>query len=114
MKTIWKLLVAIAFGAALTGCKIEVPVPTGGYVTTQSGTFTCQAAQTCVIEVNDLEFDETFIAIPDSGMKFVRWENRDRGFFGGSTNDTVRLFTSGILNFNSCWLSVFRFLTFNF
>lgn len=89
------ILLSITAGLMLAGCKIEVPVPSGGYVTTQSGVFTCNAGQTCIIKANDLTFDETFIAVPDNGMKFVRWEKRDRGFFGGSTNDTARLFTSG-------------------
>ena len=78
-----------------TGCKIIVSVPEGGAVVSQSGSYDCGEGESCIVEVNDVFFDETFTAQPRDGFKFTGWKKRDRGFFGGSNAVAVRLFTSG-------------------
>ena len=93
----YRLLIALLALALLAGCKVKITVPEDGRVDSQSGAYTCSAGKVCVIEVNDTFFDETFTAVPDQGYKFVRWKKVDRGFFGGSTDSTVRLFTSGFV-----------------
>ena len=78
-----RLTLALLTAAMLAGCKIEVTVPDGGSVVSQSGSFRCNAGQTCSIDVYDTQFDETFEAIPASGYRFVGWAGKDRGLCGG-------------------------------
>jgi hypothetical protein len=68
----------------LGGCKIEVVVPVGGTVMTESGRYTCLAGAQCTIEVNDLFFNETFFVEPESGFTFGGWAKRPWYFCGGS------------------------------
>ena len=77
-------LIAIAF-LALPGCKIEIRVPQGGTVVSSDGAYTCMAGQTCVIDVVDFFFDQTFIAQPAHGYYFSRWEEREQYLCGGVT-----------------------------
>ena len=70
------ILILLSF---LAGCKLQIIVPTGGVVTTASGTYTCGAGQTCEINVVDMLFDETFTAVPDTGYVFNKWEKRSDG-----------------------------------
>ncbi len=79
---------------SLYACKVEVVVPEGGSVRTESGSLVCLSGQTCQVEVSDLFFDENFTATPGPGYRFGAWKNRDRGFFGGKETATVRLYTS--------------------
>ncbi len=78
----------------LSACKVQVETPSGGSVTTVSGNYTCNAGQKCVVEVNDLSFDEAFVVVPKSGMRFVSWKKRPDGLFGGSGNPEIGLSTS--------------------
>tara|TARA_R110000772_G_scaffold163459_3_gene274798 strand:+ start:31340 stop:32356 length:1017 start_codon:yes stop_codon:yes gene_type:complete len=79
----------------LAGCKVQLSSPTGGSITTASGNYACAANAACpAINVNDIFFDETFIARPAAGYEFAGWKKRQRGLCGGSTKD-CRLFTSG-------------------
>ena len=61
---------------ALSGCKLEIKVPQGGTVESTDGAYVCNELQTCVIEVTDIFFDQTFVAVPDdkAGFYFQRWE----------------------------------------
>ena len=86
------ILITIVF-LALPGCKIEIKVPQGGTVVSSDGAYTCEAGQTCVIDVVDLFFDETFIAEPAPGYYFSRWKEKDRYLCGGATTP-CRLFTA--------------------
>ncbi|KZX58354.1 hypothetical protein A3709_02525 [Halioglobus sp. HI00S01] len=79
----------------LSGCRVVVSVPEGGAVISQSGSYDCGELNSCIVEVNDVFFDETFAAQPRDGFTFTGWKKRDRGFFGGSDAVDVRLFTSG-------------------
>ncbi|QFU76490.1 hypothetical protein EY643_12940 [Halioglobus maricola] len=88
-----KLIAAAAAALALAGCKIQIVVPEGGRVVTESGSMVCEAGETCVVDVSDFFFDETFIPEPDEGMMFAGWEKRHRGFCGNS-KDPCRLLTT--------------------
>ena len=57
-----------------TGCKIIVSVPEGGAVVSQSGSYDCGEGESCIVEVNDVFFDETFTAQPRDGFKFTGWK----------------------------------------
>ncbi len=92
--TIKKILAVSAAALALAGCKIEITVPEGGRVVTESGNIVCEAGETCTVDVVDIFFDELFIAEADEGMQFAGWQKRNRGFCGGST-DHCHLYTSG-------------------
>ncbi len=69
----------------LAGCKLEIRVPYGGQVVSTDGAYLCRSGQTCVIDVVDLFFDQTFVAEPDEGFSFLRWEDRDRHQCAGET-----------------------------
>jgi len=78
-----KSLVLLLAGAALislSGCKLEVIVPHGGKVVTEDGSFSCGPSATCVIDVVDLFFDQTFIAVPDEGFEFTHWKENSEGY----------------------------------
>jgi len=68
---------------ALPGCKLEIRVPDGGTVVSSDGAYICEAGQTCVIDVVDIFFDETFIAEPAPGYSFTGWRKKDRYLCGG-------------------------------
>ncbi|MEE4144859.1 MAG: hypothetical protein V2I26_08675 [Halieaceae bacterium] len=68
----------------LGGCRIEVVVPPGGTVLTESGRYTCLAGAQCTIEVNDLFFNETFFVEPEPGFTFGGWRKSPRFFCGGN------------------------------
>lgn len=78
-----RLFLLVLVTLALAGCKVEVHVPEGGSVVTDSGTFTCGAGERCVLNVSDVHFDETFSALPASGYEFTGWKSRWGGFCGG-------------------------------
>ena len=75
-------LLALALVPALQACKVEVEVPKGGRVVTESGSFVCKASETCEIDVVDTFFEETFVAQPNPGWMFRRWEEVPSGFCG--------------------------------
>jgi len=75
------------------GCRIEISVPEGGTVETLSESHRCGGGEKCVVEVNDLFFDETFVAQPDEGYTFSHWIKQPRGLCGGLTT-SCHLFTS--------------------
>jgi hypothetical protein len=78
------LLLTAAF-VALPGCKLEIKVPQGGTVVSSDGAYICEAGKTCVIDVVDIFFDQTFIAVPDHGYSFNIWKEKDGSFCGGET-----------------------------
>jgi hypothetical protein len=69
----------------LSACRIQVEVPQGGSVITESGDYRCSAGSTCTVEVADLLFDETFLVETEEGYSFAGWAVRSRGLCGGST-----------------------------
>ena len=69
---------------ALGACRMEIGVPTSGSVTTNSEAINCEAGETCTVYVNDIYFDETFVAEPAEGFVFAGWRKMHRGFCGGN------------------------------
>ncbi len=67
---------------SICACKIEV-VTQNGTVNTESGTYSCANGDTCVIDVADAFFNETFQADPASGYQFVAWRTKALGLCGG-------------------------------
>lgn len=90
---------ALAF-LTLAGCKLQIDVPVSGKVITESGGYECYSGQICNIDIYDIHFDETFVAEPDQGFKFVGWKTRDKGLCGGE-GLPCHLFTTGFLEQDS-------------
>ena len=86
-------LLILASTVVLTGCKIKVVVPLGGQVFTEGGDFSCGPEQTCDVIITTPDFDETFVAEPDSGYVFTGWKKRPKGLCGG-TSVPCRIFTT--------------------
>jgi hypothetical protein len=77
---------AITLLVLLSGCKVVIEVPaTGGKVVYQEGNEACLAGETCVVEVNDIFFSDSFVPVPDVGYRFAEWKKRERGLCGGSS-----------------------------
>ena len=83
------LLVAMS-----TGCKIQVNVPPGGTVSTDSGAYECDTLQTCEIDVVDTFFSETFKGEAEEGYFFHEWR-KDKKHFCGGKGTACELYTSG-------------------
>ena len=94
----YRLALSLLTVIALAGCKVEITVPAGGVVVTQSGSFRCEAGQRCTVDVYDTFFDETFEAVPASGYSFSRWVIKNRGLCGGN-NTPCRLRTQSFAGF---------------
>lgn len=89
-----RCLLMLALAVMLIGCRVEIFVPEGGRVETQSGTLSCASGATCTVDVVDLFFDETFVAVADEGYRFQQWQQAHRHFCGGDTGP-CRLATAG-------------------
>jgi hypothetical protein len=81
--TFSKTILPLAAALALAACRIEITVPEGGRVTTDSGNFACAAESTCTVDVEDTNFAETFMAVPDDGFVFAGWQVASRTLCGG-------------------------------
>ena len=84
MKAIKFLLLASMVGV-IAGCKLAVVVVEGGEVQSSSSG-TCLEGTICVHQVNDTDYTEIFIAVPNSGWAFERWNSGDGFFCQGSAN----------------------------
>lgn len=82
------LLLCLSLGA----CKIVILVPPGGKVVSANGDV-CLAGQTCVIDVSDTDFDDTFTAVPNEGRGFAGWE-KGSGYFCGGNEEPCHLATT--------------------
>jgi CubicO group peptidase (beta-lactamase class C family) len=67
-------LSALALTTLCVACRVEIIVPPGGDVVSESGRYYCPAETTCLIDVTDDSFDETFIVVPDENHHFASWE----------------------------------------
>lgn len=85
MNSLIKTLFLTAFLLVLQACQIQVNVPEGGSVATESGEFACSEGDSCSLVVDDIFFTDTFTAHPNFGYKFTEWKTVDRGFCGGNT-----------------------------
>ena len=79
------LLLPLITVLVLAGCRIEVVSPQKATVITESGSFACPAGETCILDVNDASFDETFVAVPDEGFYFAGWRPAEGALCGGTT-----------------------------
>lgn len=81
----------------LPGCKLEIQVPQGGRVVSEDGSFTCDANETCMIDVVDFFFDQTFIAEPAPGYYFSDWlEIEGSSYLCGGVDGPCRLSTTSL------------------
>ncbi len=81
--------------AAIAACKIDVDVPSGGSVTTDSGSLSCSANSSCSLDVANIYFDETFVANPATGFDFIGWKSGPARLCSGST-EPCRFSTAGL------------------
>lgn len=70
----------------LSGCRIDVIVPAGSVVSSESGRYECVGPRICSIDVSDLMFAESFHVTTDDGFAFTHWKRRERGLCGGSSS----------------------------
>lgn len=73
----------LLLAASVCGCKIEFTIPQHGQVESASGTYICNAGDTCVVDVVDAFFDEVFVAKPVAGYSFTAWRTKPNAFCGG-------------------------------
>ena len=78
-----QLLAVVALVLSGTACKLRLTVPEGGRIVSESGSHSCEAGQTCEIDVVDGFFNETFQAQPAPGYRFIRWHRREFALCGG-------------------------------
>ncbi len=68
-----KTLVLFGLAMLVSGCKVIIEVPEGATVVSESGAYSCPSQQTCTIDLVDVFFDETFVALPEPGYTFMGW-----------------------------------------
>tara|TARA_R110000823_G_scaffold139607_4_gene269496 strand:+ start:39146 stop:39856 length:711 start_codon:yes stop_codon:yes gene_type:complete len=80
----------MSVSALLAGCPLEISVPSGGRVVSDSGVRDCATfngtGNVCVYDIPDTTFIETFTASPDRGYRFIRWESGPEYQCSGSTD----------------------------
>jgi predicted secreted Zn-dependent protease len=78
----------------LAGCYIDLVVPVGGAVVTDSGLYGCLAHETCELQVDHPYFSERFVAVPDPGYRFSHWSALRGNFCAGSTEPSCNQINS--------------------
>ena len=73
MTKITKNLLLLTLVGVLAGCKLAVLVPTGGDVTSQSGTRNCVGGSLCEHNITATTFNESFTALAKPGYVFSKW-----------------------------------------
>jgi hypothetical protein len=91
-----KTLVLFAVAALVAGCKLAVIVPSGGDVTSGSGTRNCAGGSLCEFNITEDNFDETFTASPRPGYVFTKWQKGDNFQCSDSTNPNCRISNAGV------------------
>jgi Divergent InlB B-repeat domain len=81
-----KILMVLATAALIAGCRLNLVAPTGGDVTSASGTRNCAGGSTCEFIIADNTFNETFTAVPKPGYVFSKWSAGDGFQCANSTN----------------------------
>jgi hypothetical protein len=81
----YRFLIILLALAVMTGCNLKITVLEGGWVVTQSEAYSCAAGNVCVIQITDTFFNETFVAKPAAGYRFVKWKKIKRSFCGQKT-----------------------------
>jgi hypothetical protein len=96
IKTALKTLALISVVGLVTGCRVGVAVFEGGNVLSQSGVRDCEEMYTCIFEVNDTNFTETFTAVPKEGYEFENWKSGDSFLCGDSTEPICEVDNTGL------------------
>ncbi len=79
-------LAAIVLAALMiVSCRLKIVVPEGGSVVSQSGTYSCAAGERCIVQINDIFFNETFVAKPAQGYELTAWAKRERALCAGTS-----------------------------
>lgn len=98
--TLFGIVTLLAF-LLLVGCRLRIVVPEEGKVITRSGNFDCKSGRKCVIKVNNTDFDEVFIGVPNQGYRFSHWKKKTNGLCGGKDRpcalSTASLLDNGTL-----------------
>lgn len=81
-----KILTILAATTLFSGCKLNVVAPTGGDVTSASGTRNCAGGSNCEFIIADNTFNESFTAVPKPGYVFTKWSAGDGFQCANSTN----------------------------
>jgi hypothetical protein len=81
--TFFRLIGVAGLALLATACKFEIQVPVaGGAVVSEN--FRCEAGETCLIDVQDAAFDETFSVELAEGYEFAGWLKAAGHFCGDS------------------------------
>jgi len=88
MKNNIKSLLIIGLVSVLAGCKIAVMVPSGGDITSASGTRNCVGGSLCEHNITDSTFNESFTAVARPGYVFTKWNSGSGFLCANSTNPT--------------------------
>ncbi len=89
LKGLLKTAVIVVAAFNLTACKLNLEPTLGGRIVTASGSVSCEPGESCVVDIADASFNETFMAQPYSGYEFVRWKEAEAHYCGGSSEDCV-------------------------
>jgi hypothetical protein len=79
----------------LSSCKVQITVPEGGKVVSASHAYDCDSGKTCIVEVNDFQFAETFDAHASEGWIFIGWK-LGRGYLCQRSESVCRLSNKGL------------------
>jgi uncharacterized repeat protein (TIGR02543 family) len=90
-----KILTVLAAATLFSGCRLNLIAPTGGDVTSASGTRNCAGGSTCEFIIADNTFNETFTAVPRPGYVFSKWNKGDGFQCGDSTNPVCTINNTG-------------------
>jgi hypothetical protein len=90
-----RFLVVLAITCLASGFKLAVVVDEGGAVKSKSDSRNCHVGSTCVFEVNDANFIETFTATPLPGYTFTKWDAGRQWICRGQTGPTCTVSASG-------------------
>ncbi|MEM8563576.1 MAG: hypothetical protein AAGF57_15150 [Pseudomonadota bacterium] len=95
----FRVYLALALCCVTGACKVQIDVPTSGFVTTESGAHDCAGGERCTLNISDVHFDETFVAEPLSGFVFTGWKKKEGSLCPYSTSP-CRLVTNGFDEFD--------------
>lgn len=90
-----KAVVILLAASVLSACKLAVVAPSGGDVTSASGTRNCAGGSMCEHNISALDFTETFTAVARPGYVFSRWQSGPGFLCGKSVNPSCVLSNAG-------------------
>lgn len=83
-----KIFAILAVTSLIAACKLAVIVPSGGDVTSASGTRNCAGGSQCEFNITDKTFNDSFTAVAKPGYVFSKWAAGDGFLCGNSANAT--------------------------